>query len=75
MRVDWQRILACFAPYCRQEAVGLGRIAFDALLGVLPPYLYVGEAIMRDMRDSLVSHLHRMPLSFFTSTETGRSAT
>jgi ATP-binding cassette subfamily B protein len=31
----------------------------------------VGEGIMRDMRDALVRHLHRMPLSFFASTKTG----
>jgi ATP-binding cassette subfamily B protein len=32
---------------------------------------YVGEGIMRDMRDALVQHLHGMSLSFFTSTKTG----
>jgi ATP-binding cassette subfamily B protein len=32
---------------------------------------YVGEGIMRDIRDALVRHLHRMPLAFFTSTKTG----
>lgn len=31
----------------------------------------VGEGIMRDIRTSLVGHLHRMPLDFFTSTKTG----
>ncbi len=31
----------------------------------------VGEGIMRDMRTSLVSHLHKMPLNFFTGTKTG----
>lgn len=31
----------------------------------------VGEGIMRDMRTSLVSHLHKMPLKFFTGTKTG----
>ncbi|HTZ53435.1 MAG TPA: ABC transporter ATP-binding protein [Candidatus Acidoferrum sp.] len=31
----------------------------------------VGEGIMRDIRTRLVSHLHRMPLSFFTGTKTG----
>ncbi|HEY9712187.1 MAG TPA: ABC transporter ATP-binding protein [Chroococcales cyanobacterium] len=31
----------------------------------------VGEGIVRDLRVSLVSHLHRMPLDFFTSTRTG----
>lgn len=32
---------------------------------------FVGEGIMRDMRDALVRHLHRMSLAFFTSTKTG----
>jgi ATP-binding cassette, subfamily B, bacterial len=31
----------------------------------------VGEAIMRDIRTSLVAHLHKMPLTFFTGTKTG----
>jgi ATP-binding cassette subfamily B protein len=31
----------------------------------------IGEGIMRDIRTSLVAHLHRMPLSFFTGTKTG----
>ncbi len=31
----------------------------------------VGEGIMRDIRTSLVAHLHRMPLAFFTGTKTG----
>jgi ATP-binding cassette subfamily B protein len=42
-------------------------------VGVWQGYLnaLVGEGIMRDMRDALVRQLHRMPLSFFTSTKTG----
>ena len=41
--------------------------------GVVQGYLnsLVGEGIMRDLRTSLVSHLHRMPLAFFTGTKTG----
>jgi len=44
-----------------------------AAIGVWQGYLNaaVGEGIMRDMRDALVQHLHRMPLSFFASTKTG----
>jgi ATP-binding cassette subfamily B protein len=43
------------------------------VVGVYQGYLnsVVGEGIMRDIRTSLVNHLHRMPLSFFTSTKTG----
>ena len=58
-------------------AVDVGLIAASALLasaiGVWQGYLNaaVGEGIMRDMRDALVRHLHRMPLSFFTATKTG----
>ena len=49
------------------SAVGAG------LIGVYQGYLnsFVGEGIMRDIRTSLVAHLHRMPLSFFTNTKTG----
>src|SRR5580693_8106083 len=43
------------------------------LLGIYQGYLnsLVGEGIMRDIRTSMVSHLHRMSLSFFTNTKTG----
>jgi ATP-binding cassette, subfamily B, bacterial len=46
---------------------------FAAGVGVLQGYLnsVVGEGIMRDLRTSLVGHLHRMPLQFFTGTKTG----
>lgn len=45
----------------------------SSAVGALQGYLnaYVGEGIMRDMRDSLVRHLHTMSLAFFTSTKTG----
>jgi len=51
----------------------VGAAAIAALLGVYQGYLnsIVGEGIMRDIRTSLVSHLHRMPISFFTNTKTG----
>jgi ATP-binding cassette subfamily B protein len=47
--------------------------AISAVVGVYQGYLnsLVGEGIMRDIRTSLVSHLHRMPISFFTNTKTG----
>jgi len=31
----------------------------------------IGESIMRDLRLQLMTHMHRMPLDFFTSTKTG----
>jgi ATP-binding cassette, subfamily B, bacterial len=42
-------------------------------IGIVQGYLnsIVGEGIMRDLRTSLVTHLHKMPVSFFTSTKTG----
>ena len=45
-----------------------------SVLGVYQGYLnsLVGEGIMRDIRTSMVSHLHRMSLSFFTNTKTGQ---
>jgi ATP-binding cassette subfamily B protein len=44
-----------------------------ALIGVWQGYLnaYVAEAILRDLRTELFSHMHRLPLSFFTGTKTG----
>jgi ATP-binding cassette subfamily B protein len=44
-----------------------------ALAGVYQGYLnsLVGEAIMRDIRTSLVAHLHKMSLAFYTGTKTG----
>jgi ATP-binding cassette subfamily B protein len=48
--------------------------AFLAMaIGVYQGYLnsLVGEGIMRDIRTRLVSHLHRMPIPFFTNTKTG----
>src|SRR4029077_3802441 len=61
----------------------MGAVAFDVggvvvaaiaagIVGVYQGYLnsLVGEGIMRDMRTSLVAHLHRMPLSFWTGTKT-----
>jgi ATP-binding cassette subfamily B protein len=66
-------------PRHDMRAVGLavGGMVLSALIagaiGVYQGYLnsVVGEGIMRDIRTSLVNHLHRMPLSFFTSTKTG----
>ena len=57
--------------------IDVGLIAASALVsmivGVYQGYLnsLVGEGIMRDIRTRLVSHLHRMALSFFTNTKTG----
>src|SRR5580700_5449437 len=61
----------------RELAVDVGIILATALIsmgfGVAQGWLnsIVGEGIMRDIRTRLVSHLHRMPLSFFTGTKTG----
>jgi ATP-binding cassette subfamily B protein len=61
----------------RELAIDVGIILASALfaagVGVLQGYLnsVVGEGIMRDIRTSLVAHLHRMPLPFFTGTKTG----
>ncbi len=57
--------------------LGVGGMIGSALvagaIGVYQGYLnsQVGEGIMRDIRTSMVSHLHRMSLSFFTNTKTG----
>src|SRR5260221_2722313 len=51
----------------------IGSALIAGLIGVYQGYLNspVGEGIMRDMRTSMVAHLHRMSLSFFTNTKTG----
>jgi ATP-binding cassette subfamily B protein len=51
----------------------IGAALLAGLIGVYQGYLnsLVGEGIMRDIRTSMVAHLHRMPLSFFTDTKTG----
>jgi ATP-binding cassette subfamily B protein len=65
------------APQLAELAIDVGIILASALIaagiGVLQGYLnsVVGEGIMRDIRTSLVGHLHRMPLHFFTGTKTG----
>jgi ATP-binding cassette, subfamily B, bacterial len=43
------------------------------VLGIWQTYLAnrVGQDVMRDLRDALYAHLHRMPLRFFTATRTG----
>ncbi|MEA2722040.1 MAG: ATP-binding cassette, subfamily bacterial [Candidatus Eremiobacteraeota bacterium] len=57
--------------------IDVGGMVASAILGgaigVYQGFLnsLVGEGIMRDIRTSLVAHLHRMPLSFFTGTKTG----
>jgi ATP-binding cassette subfamily B protein len=45
----------------------------SSIIGVYQGYLnsMVGEGIMRDMRASLVAHLHKISLAFFTNTKTG----
>ncbi|GAC1573334.1 MAG: ABC transporter ATP-binding protein [Candidatus Elarobacter sp.] len=50
-----------------------GSAIVGGVIGVYQGYLnsLVGEGIMRDIRTSLVAHLHRMPLTFFTNTKTG----
>jgi ATP-binding cassette subfamily B protein len=51
----------------------IGAALLAGLIGVYQGYLnsFVGEGIMRDIRSSMVAHLHRMSLSFFTDTKTG----
>jgi ATP-binding cassette subfamily B protein len=73
------RIIDVALPEKSFSALGtyLGIIVASALagaaIGVWQGYLnsLVGEGIMRDIRTSLVSHLHRMAIAFFTGTKTG----
>lgn len=45
----------------------------SALVGVFQGYQnsQVSEGIMRDLRSTLMAHMHKMPLDFFTRTKTG----
>ncbi len=45
----------------------------SSLIGVGQTYLNtkVGQSVMRDLRNTLYSHLQNMPLKFFTDTRTG----
>ena len=73
------RIIDSALPHRSLKELGIdvafivGSALVTIALGVVQGYLnsIVGEGIMRDMRTSLVSHLHKMPLSFFTGTKTG----
>lgn len=51
----------------------IGSALLAGLIGVYQGYLnsLVGEGIMRDIRSTMVAHLHRMALTFFTNTKTG----
>jgi ATP-binding cassette subfamily B protein len=51
----------------------VGAALLSAGIGVLQGYTnaLAAESILRDLRTELYSHLHKMPLSFFTATKTG----
>ncbi len=73
------RIIDVSIPQHDLRALGIdvalivGSALAAAAIGVLQGYLnsVVGEGIMRDIRTRLVTHLHRMPIAFFTGTKTG----
>lgn len=50
-------------------AAALGASLISAMQGYMNSL--IGESIMRDLRLQLMTHMHRMPLDFFTSTKTG----
>jgi ATP-binding cassette, subfamily B, bacterial len=62
-----------FQELAKDVGLMLAAALVSAALAVLQGYLnsIVGEGIMRDIRTRLVSHLHRMPIAFFTGTKTG----
>lgn len=62
-----------FALLATDVGLLVGASLCASLAGVYQGYLNskVGEGIIRDLHTSLVSHLHKMPLEFFTSTKTG----
>lgn len=56
-------IVACMV------AAAIGASLISAMQGYMNSF--IGESIMRDLRLQLMTHMHRMPLDFFTSTKTG----
>jgi subfamily B ATP-binding cassette protein MsbA len=54
--------------------VALGVFAAAALFGVLTNYLFnlIGQNIVRDIRNSLFTHIMALPFGFFTGQGTGR---
>src|ERR1051326_9212734 len=55
-------------------ALALGGLAvFDAALSILMRYVSarVGEGLIFDLRTRVFGHIQRMPLAFFTRTQTG----
>ncbi|HVF14297.1 MAG TPA: ABC transporter transmembrane domain-containing protein, partial [Acidimicrobiales bacterium] len=65
----------------RRDLGGINRLAFlalmlalvDAVMGVVQRWLSsrIGEGLIFDLRSALYDHVQRMPLSFFTRTQTG----
>ena len=53
--------------------VAVGLAFADAMLSLLQRYLSsrVGEGLIYDLRVALFDHVQRMPLAFFTRTQTG----
>jgi ATP-binding cassette subfamily B protein len=62
-----------FSLLIKDVSIMVGASLLAGLAGVYQGYLNskVGEGIIRDLHTSLVSHLHKMPLEFFTATKTG----
>ena len=55
-------------------AIGVGLLAiFDAGLGLWERWISsrVGESLIFDMRNKVFTHIQRMPIAFFTRTQTG----
>jgi len=65
----------------RRDLGGINKLAFlalmlavaDAAMGVLQRWLSarIGESLIFDLRSALYDHVQRMPLAFFTRTQTG----
>ena len=55
-------------------AFAIGALAvFDAMLGLWERWISsrVGESLIFDMRNRVFNHIQRMPIAFFTRTQTG----
>ncbi len=66
MRGDYTAVLVCVGAMLVAAAVSASAVFYQTWLSS-----YTGEAIVRDLRVALVTHLHRQPVGFFFGTKSG----
>src|SRR6266487_118078 len=68
-----RRIIRFAVPYRRPLVILLVLLVLDAALGLVERYFSsrVGEGLIFDMRSKVFAHVQRMPIAFFSRTQTG----